>query len=224
MVNKEKLFLSFQKIKAMIQYILERSGSSMLTVDEKKNNYKKKVWTSFLTSGLFIIFALVLFYKEENIISTSILVVGFIGLIFGILNILKYFKENKENRIYSDHLLQGILMLLFGGVALLKSEELASMLAILIGAYLIYHNAVRLQICMNLDSLSTGHYWKYLAGISMGCIFTGIVILLNPFAETIALSHVIAVCVIISSFVNILQNVAMLVGMRKFDEKSTDQK
>ena len=194
----------------------------MLTIDERKNNYKKKVWSSFLTSGLFIIFALVLFYKEENIISTSILVVGFIGFILGILNVLKYFKENKENRIYNDYLLQGLVMIIFGGVALLKSEELASMLAFLIGAYLIYHNAVRLQICMNLDSLSAGHYWKYLAGISLGCIFTGIVILLNPFAETIALSHVIAVCVIISSLVNILQNIIMLIGMRKFDEKTTD--
>ena len=129
----------------------------------------------------------------------------------------------KKLRIYDDSLLQGILMILFGGIALLKSDELANMLAFLIGAYLIYHNAVRLQIAMNLDGFSEGHYWKYIAGISAGCIVPGILILLDPF-PSIPLSQVIAICIIVSSTINILQNIAMLFGMGKFDEKTTDQK
>ena len=92
-------------------------------------------------------------------------------------------------------------------IALLKSDELANMLAFLIGAYLIYHNAVRLQIAMNLDGFSEGHYWKYIAGISAGCIVPGILILLDPF-PSIPLSQVIAICIIVSSTINILQNIA----------------
>ena len=55
----------------------------MVTIEEQKNNYKKNIWMSFLSAVLFIIFALVLFFKEEDIISTSILVLGFLGLILG---------------------------------------------------------------------------------------------------------------------------------------------
>lgn len=194
-----------------------------MSLEEQKQDYKKSIWYSFVTGILLIIFALVLFFKNEDIISTSIIVVGFLGLIFGVLYLLKCFKTIKENRIYRNDFLQGILMILFGGVALLKSEELASMLAFFIGAYLIYHNSYRLQICFHLDSLSDGHYWKYIGGISIGCIFAGLIILLNPFDGKIILSHVIAVCVIVSEGVNILQNFAMLIGLGKKNEKQTSK-
>ena len=92
-----------------------------LTVDEQKKGYKKSVWMSFMTAILLIIFALVLFFKEEDIISTSILVIGFIGLIFGCYYLLKFFKTRKEDRIYRNDFLHGILSLLFGGIALLKN-------------------------------------------------------------------------------------------------------
>ncbi|MCI8575188.1 MAG: hypothetical protein HFI09_01830 [Bacilli bacterium] len=194
----------------------------MLTLDEQIKYYKKSIWMSFLNAILFIIFALVLFFKEEDIITTSILVIGFIGLVFGCFSLLKFFKTSREDRIYRNDFLQGILLILFGGIALLKNTELANMIAFLIGAYLIYHNAVRMQICLHFDGLNQGHFWKYLAGISAGCILSGIMILLNPFDE-IAISHVIAVCLIVSEGVNIFQNIAMLIGMGREDEKQTSK-
>lgn len=194
----------------------------MKTLDEQMKEYKNSVWTSFITSVLLIIFALVLSFKEEDIISTAILVLGFLGLIFGVLYLLKYFKLIKENKIYSNDCLKGLLMILFGGVALLKNEDLAQMLAFLLGAYLIYHNASRFQICLNYDSISDGHYWKYLAGISAGCIIPGILILINPFSN-VAISHLIAICVIVSSTITFLQNFAMLIGMGRIHEKQTSK-
>lgn len=194
----------------------------MVTIEEQKNNYKKNIWMSFLSAVLFIIFALVLFFKEEDIISTSILVLGFLGLILGSFYLLKFFKTKKEERIYHNDFLQGLLMILFGGIAILKNEMLASMIAFLIGAYLIYHNARRMQMCFHLDGFSQGYFWKYLAGISAGCMVAGILILLNPF-ETIAISHVIAVCIMVSEGVNILQNIVMLFEMGRENENQTSK-
>ena len=50
----------------------------------------------------------------------------------------------------------------------------------------------------------------------------GILILLNPF-ETIAISHVIAVCIMVSEGVNILQNIVMLFGMGRENENQTSK-
>jgi len=188
----------------------ERSGF-MISMEERRAKIKKNVWESFISSILFIIFALVLLLKEEDIISTLVLIVGFFGLVLGSIHLLMYYRMEKPLRVYSNDVFGGLVMILFGGIAILKNEILANMLTYVIGAYLIYKNANRLQMILHLDEENTS-YWKYLAGLSIGCIFLGCLIVLNPF-ETIAISVIIAVCVIASEVINLIQNVCILIGL-----------
>lgn len=186
----------------------------MIEMVEKKQKIKNEIRESFLISILMIIFALVLLFKEEDIINTLVLVVGYIGLAYGALNILFYFRLVESMKKISNHLFKGIVLILFGGIAILKNLMIADILTLVIGAYIIYKNANRFQLCCNFHEKGT-NFWKYLAGISLGNVFLGAFIILNPFTATIGISTIIGVCVIVSEGINLIQNIIMLVGMRK---------
>lgn len=194
----------------------------LLSLDEQKNKIKKGFWESFLISGLFIFFAVILLFKEEDILSTLILSIGMLGIVFGVLHFPLYFRLPRETRIYSNDLTKGLVFVLFGGIAILKNDLLVDMATIVIGAYLIYKNANRIQLCLNFDD-GTDHYWKYLACFSVVAIFLGILILLNPFSN-IPISMVLSVCVIASEGISIIQTIAMMVGIRRNHGKSEEKK
>lgn len=192
----------------------------LLSKEEQKNKIKKGIWESFLTSGLFILFAVVLMFKEEDILSTLILAIGMLGIVFGVLYFPLYFRIPKEMRIYSNDLMKGMVFVLFGGIAILKNDLLVDMVTIVIGAYLIYKNANRIQFCLNLDE-GVNYYWKYIACFSVVSIFLGILILLNPFSN-IPFTMVLSVCVLASESIHIFQNIAMLIGLRRVYESDKE--
>jgi len=178
---------------------------------------KKSIWWSFFSAILFIIFALILLLKEENMISTAILVVGFLGILWGGLHFIQYFKMDRELKPYSNDITQGIIFLVFGVIALFKNVVLADMVTYLLGAYLIYHNATRAQICFHLSDMNGIKVWKYVSILNVIGIVLGAFIVLNPF-ENISISIVIAYCVLISECLSIIQNIALLIGFGKKNE------
>ena len=61
-------------------------------------NIKKSCKESFIASFLLIVFAVVLLINPENFMSSAINVFGYIGVFFGVLNIVFYFRISKEKR------------------------------------------------------------------------------------------------------------------------------
>lgn len=187
-------------------------------MEEYQSKVKKEVWISFLISGLFLIFALILLFKEEDIIDSFVLMIGFLLVVFGCIHVLKYFKTEKNLKSYSNDIFLGILFLLFGGIGILRNTVLADMLTYLLGAYLIYKNANRFQICFNISFALEKKLWIYVGFASILGIIFGCLIILNPFVDSISITTLISYFVIISEVINIFQSMAMLVGLGKWNE------
>lgn len=180
----------------------------MINFEEKM---KKNIWWSFFVAIFLILFALILLLKADDIISTVILVVGFLGIFLGGLHFIQYLRMEKSLRIFSNDLAEGVILLFFGGIALLKNVVLADIVTYLIGAYLIYSNALRIQICFYLGDKKEKNSWKYFAIVSILGVILGTLIILNPF-ENVSSSIVIAYCVLISEILNLFQNIPLLIG------------
>lgn len=189
-----------------------------MSLEERNEAIRKGIWTSFLSSVLFLVFAFILLFREEDIISTFVLVLGFLFLVLGCIRILKYFRTDSDLKPYSNDIFVGIVFLLFGGIAILKSTVLADMLTFLLGAYLIYKNANRLQICLNFGIVLKRNFWNYMALISIIGIILGCIIIINPFAGRVTLTTLISYCLIISEVIHIIQSIVILVGLGKKNE------
>lgn len=201
----------------------EKSGYMKL-LEEQDKRIKKGIWLSFLSSFLFIIFAFILLFKKGDIISTLFLVIGYLGLIMGSLYFIRYFKSDKSVKSYSVDAFYGVTFVLFGIIFILRSDVLANMLTYLLGAYLIYKNASRLQTCLNFSAISSRAFWNYLLVFSVIGMILGFIIIFNPFEGRITITSVIAYCVILSEIIHVLQGIAILIGStKKYEDKSSKE-
>lgn len=189
----------------------------------QKESIRKNLWFSFLISALLIIFAFILLFKEGDIISTLVLVVGYLALIFGCLEFVRFFRLEDGRKGYSRDAFYGLVYFFFGIIGILRSEILATMLTYLLGASMIYKNASRFQICLNFGVEKKSSLWNYLLIFSVLGIILGLVIILNPMDGKVALTKVIAYCVIISEVIHVIQGMAMLVGSGKKNEEQSSK-
>ena len=176
-----------------------------------------------MISALLIIFAFILLFKEGDIISTLVLVVGYLALIFGCLEFVRFFRLEDVRKGYSRDAFYGLVYFFFGIIGILRSEILATMLTYLLGASMIYKNASRFQVCLNFGAEKKSSLWNYLLIFSILGIILGLVIILNPMDGKVALTKVIAYCVIISEVIHVIQGMAMLVGSGKKNEEQSSK-
>ena len=175
---------------------------------------KKKIWFSFVASILLIIFAMVLLINPDNFIPTAINVFGYVAIFLGILNLVFYLRLPKENRIYSKNLSTSILLILFGIIAFIETSILQEMITIILGGYLIFRNAFRIELAFMLQDKVKG-IWLSCLIISAINLILGFLIVINPFT-TISINWYLGIMVMISEGLLILENVLLLIGFRKY--------
>lgn len=175
---------------------------------------KKKIWFSFVASILLIIFAIVLLINPDNFIPTAINVFGYVAIFLGILNLVFYLRLPKENRIYSKNLSTSILLILFGIIAFIETSILQEMITIILGGYLIFRNAFRIELAFMLQDKVKG-IWLSCLIISAINLILGFLIVINPFT-TISINWYLGIMVMISEGLLILENVLLLIGFRKY--------
>lgn len=175
---------------------------------------KKKIWFSFVASILLIIFAIVLLINPDNFIPTAINVFGYVAIFLGILNLVFYLRLPKENRIYSKNLSTSILLILFGIIAFIETSILQEMITIILGGYLIFRNAFRIELAFMLQDKVKG-IWLSCLIISAINLILGFLIVINPFT-TISINWYLGIMVMISEGLLILENILLLIGFRKY--------
>ena len=175
---------------------------------------KKKIWFSFVASILLIIFAIVLLINPDNFIPTAINVFGYVAIFLGILNLVFYLRLPKENRIYSKNLSTSILLILFGIIDFIETSILQEMITIILGGYLIFRNAFRIELAFMLQDKVKG-IWLSCLIISAINLILGFLIVINPFT-TISINWYLGIMVMISEGLLILENVLLLIGFRKY--------
>ena len=175
---------------------------------------KKRIWFSFVASILLIIFAVVLLINPDNFIPTAINVFGYVAIFLGILNAVFYFRLPKENRIYSKNLSTSILLILFGIIAFIETSILQEMITIILGGYLIFRNAFRIEMAFNLEDKAKGIWLSSLVISTMNLIL-GFLIVINPFTN-VSINLYLGIMVIVSESLLILENILLLIGFRKY--------
>lgn len=185
-------------------------------------NIKKNCKESFIASFLLILFAIVLLINPDNFMSSAINVFGYIGVFFGVLNIVFYFRISKEKRLYSANFRNGLLLFLSGIIAFFKTDILTDMITIIIGGYLIFRNVHRANMAMTLQNY-TEKVWGLVLVTSAINILLGLFIAINPFENWVSLKSLLAILIIVSEAIIVIQNLAVLFGVH-LKKKQVEEK
>ena len=174
---------------------------------------KKRVYSSFIASILLIIFAVVLLINPDNFIPTAINVFGYVAILMGVLNIVFYFRLPKENRLYSKNLSTSVLLILSGLIAFIETNILTEMISLIIGGYVIFRNAFRLEMAF-LFTEKAKSLWLSTCILSFINLLLGFLIVINPFKE-VSINFYLGLMVIISEVFLIVENILVLIGLSK---------
>ena len=209
----------------MIKYVKLSIGSGIMTLLENKaiiENIKKSCKESFIAAFLLIVFAIVLLINPENFMSSAINVFGYIGVFFGVINLVIYFRIPKEKRLYSTNFGNGLLLFLSGIIAFFKTEILTDMITIIIGGYLIFRNIDRSNMAMMLQN-DTKKLWIFILVTSIINILIGLFIAINPFDNWGSLKTLLAILIMVSEGIIVIQNLVVLLGVHP-KEKVIEEK
>ena len=185
-------------------------------------NIKKSCKESFIAAFLLIVFAIVLLINPENFMSSAINVFGYIGVFFGVINLVIYFRIPKEKRLYSTNFRNGLLLFLSGIIAFFKTEILTDMITIIIGGYLIFRNIDRSNMAMMLQD-DTKKLWIFILVTSIINILIGLFIAINPFDNWVSLKTLLAILIMVSEGIIVIQNLVVLLGVHP-KEKVIEEK
>ena len=181
-------------------------------------NIKKEIIESFVAILLIIIFAVVVLKNPENFITVAVQIFGYVAIFMGILNIFFYYRLPEEAKMYSKNLMTGTLLITCGFASFFVTNILKEMITILLGGYLLFQNASRIQLSMQIKPY-TKKLWMYLLGASLINSVISILLIINPFAGKFEFNTYISVLLLVVECILFLENIFILIGVKKPQEE-----
>ena len=179
------------------------------------HSYIKKLGTnSMLISALLIIFSVFLIFNPVETLNFLIIAFGVILVINGLMHIISYFSIKNDFRAFSFELVQGIVSIIIGFVFIMRTQEASILLPLILGAWIIIESIMKFQLAFNLRDVPNSH-WVMMLVFSIITAALGIVILLNPFSTTIAITTLGGVLLLLTEVINLFESGYILMKVVK---------
>lgn len=178
------------------------------------DSIRKRYMESFIVCLLLGILAIVLLLNPDSFMVSMIQVVGYIAIILGVLSIVSYFRLGKTEQMLSRSLQNGIVMCVFGCVCFMQTLMIKDMLTFLLGSYLVYQNASRVQMAINIkDDLNKSYLW--LLGLSLINVFWGFLVIVNRTGKYVSIPMFLAISILVTQVLVVIQNILVLFVLKK---------
>ena len=163
-----------------------------------KKFLKKSGWTDIIVSLIFVIFGIMLISRPEAIVSVISILLGAIFIVMGVLKIIDYYSNGKQ-----DNYLIAIstVMILIGIVIMFCADVILSVFGILIAIWIIYSGMMNLQTVLIWKDYKS-RLWLVTLLLAIITIIVGIYILINYQA----LLQTIGVAILIYGVVDIIES------------------
>ena len=163
-----------------------------------KKFLKKSGWTDIIVSLIFIVFGIMLISRPEAIVSVISILLGAIFIVMGVLKIIDYYSNGKQ-----DNYLIAIatVLILVGIIIMFCADVILSVFRILIGIWIIYSGIMNLQTAIIWKDYKS-RLWFVTLLLAIVTIIVGIYILIN----TGAILKTIGFAILIYGLVDIVES------------------
>lgn len=158
------------------------------------NNYIKM---TILSSILYLIFGLLLFFNPEGVIVSISIVIGVLGIIFGTFELILYYKTHSHAALVS-----GLFALIAGIVLVTNTNILATIIPMLMGIALILQGVKKLEIAALFKEQNSSN-WTYMFIAAALTLICGLILFINPILGAIIAIKYIGLLVSIYAVISI---------------------
>lgn len=170
---------------------------------------KKYEKSSMVNSILLILISIFLIIKPEIALNTIAIIFGVIFIIESIINIFSYFRYEKEMRIYSNQIINGIFCGIAGILILFNKEMFISIIPIVIGTWIIIKSIVKFQIALNINATMDKN-WILILISSIITLVLGITIVINPFEAIFVITMSIGIIILVTEIIDLIESTYIL--------------
>lgn len=178
------------------------------------NFIKKMGWTSILTSIVFAVLGLIIYFNPNTTFKVITYIIGIIFIIIGIPRIVSYFKAKADFEAYNYDLVYGIIAILLGIVVIICSNFIEAFLRIAIGVWILYSGAIRLGGAIRLKKLNASEYaWVTVLLIAIIMIIFGLYII----TVQGSVISIIGILMLIYSVMDIIEEVIFMQNVKNLE-------
>lgn len=137
-------------------------------------------------------------------LSTQVLctILGIVSLVYGVEKILGYFSRDMYHLAFQFDLALGIFVVLIGLVLLLHPGQVMSLVAFIIGLFMLVEGVFKIQTSVDAQRFGLGRWWLILLG-ALASIALGMLLLFDPFEGGTALMVFIGISLVIDGLQNL---------------------
>lgn len=173
-------------------------------MDKMKKFFKSSIVSSVL---LMILGWLLIFKSEATVIIISYIVGG--GLIaLGVVALLRYIKETKENKATELDILYGIITMILGVLVISNPKTLASIIPFVLGVCIVVNSSVKIQYAIELKN-DNNKLWKATMIVATLCAICGVVLIFNPFAGAQVITKAIGIFIIVYAVLDMVSTITI---------------
>ena len=173
-----------------------------------KEYIKKYEKSSIISSILMIVMAILLMLKPTAILNTIITIFGLIILAQGIISLILYFIAGKEERAFSNALVEGILFTVVSILILKNKEFMLSIMPVIVGMWIIIKSIVKLQLSFNMKAMNEKSWILIL--ISLITLLIGIIALINPFEIMVTVTILAGGMLLGTGIIDLLESICII--------------
>jgi len=134
-------------------------------------------------------------------------VIGFIGIIIGVVHLARYSMLDAKSSIASNGMFVGLTWLVGGILIIALKGFLLSLLPIFFGLILLIGGIAKLQYTLNFKRMGVNRWYFELAATILSIAF-GVIILVNPFNTALLLMRIIGIALLIEGVQDLISRYA----------------
>ena len=163
-----------------------------------KKFLKKSGWTDIIISLIFVIFGIMLISRPEAIMSIISIRLGGIFVVMGILKVVDYYSNGKQDNYL---IALSVVMILIGVIIMFCADIIMSVFRILIGIWIIYSGIMNLQTAIIWKDYKS-KVWLVTLILAITTIIVGVYVLVN----TGAILQTVGIAILIYGLVDIIES------------------
>ena len=181
-----------------------------------KNIINKIFKSSILGALSLVVLGILLIFESEATIVTISYVIGGILVAIGVLALLKFYKEVKDNDDNDTgmDLVYGIISIVLGIVVISNPKAVASIIPIVMGLIIILNSGTKLQYSIELKR-NNNNLWKSTMILSLISTLCGVLLIFNPFKGAAFLTRLIGFLILLYAVLDIISTITIKSTVKK---------
>lgn len=174
---------------------------------------KKYERRSILSAAIMIFIGILLMVKPETMLSSIMTILGVCLLIDGAYSVILYIAMEKDQKLYSNALVEGMVEIIAALVVLINAHLIAAILVGIAAVWIIIKSIIKIQFAISVKSVDEKSWvWVLISGVLT--LALGVYMLVQPLTTVFSVTVIAGLFLLITGVIEMVESIAVLIKLK----------